>query len=135
MQSSDPDLDDDESIHREYPNDVRIVEYVDDDLLERRYRFEAPMHDPKVFERPKLAELYADVYFDIGFRDEKTGKRGVPPAVARQGQDTLAAYLVTQRGFSIEWVSRSWDISEDTVRTYLSRVRRRARDEREKAEN
>lgn len=119
-----------ERTYREYPGSVEIVE--SDTDLGPRYRFDAPMHEGREFEIPEMAELYADVYFDVdSFREEKSGERGVPPAVAVAGKDTLAAYLITQSGMSVTWASRFMGVSEGTVRTYLSRVRQRAEERRE----
>lgn len=125
------ELPDSAAIHRRYPGDVRIYGWVDD--FEDRYGFEAPGHVGKEFPDPDLAELYADVYFAVGgFREERTGDRGIPHTVARDGQDTIAAYLLSAcSGTSVTWLSRQFDVEKDTVRTYLSRVRRRARERRE----
>ena len=72
------------------------------------------------------------MYFNVnGFREEKTGDRGVPPEVATAGNDTLAAYLITQRGMSRKWATRFFDIGRELVCAYASRVRSRARDTRE----
>lgn len=54
--------------------------------------------------------------------------------VAAAGQDTLYAYLLTQRGTSTTWLTRFFDIERETVHSYLSRVRQRARDTRERYE-
>lgn len=119
-----------ETVLEEYPADTRIVETVND--YGHTYQFEAPAHEGKEFDNPDLARLYADVYFVVdAFREEKSGERGVPPAVAMDGKDTIVAYLVTLPGTSVEWVSRMYGISEGTVRTYLSRVRQRGEDARE----
>jgi len=57
---------------------------------------------------PDKPRLYADVYEVVGwFREEKTGERGVPPAVTRSRQDVLMAYLAAQPAMSVTYVARS----------------------------
>lgn len=128
----------------EYPYSVRIERYhpmqtkqTDDGFSiegdEVRYRVVTP-NAQKIpeFDAEDTARLWVDVYFDVGgFREEKTGDRGVPPEVAAAGKDTLVAYLVTQRGMSTTWATRFFDISRETVHSYCSRVRSRARAARE----
>ncbi|PSP69923.1 hypothetical protein BRC70_06210 [Halobacteriales archaeon QH_6_68_27] len=100
-----------ESLHREYVLDVRIVE-VDDDL----------------------AELYADVYFDVnGFEEAGTGERGVPPVVIGAGRDTLAAYLLTLPGVDRHWVASFFGFKPPRVERHVDRVRTRAAEIREGA--
>lgn len=121
-----------ERVVEDYPGEVRITEHsvgTDGDTI---YYFDAPMHEPMYFDDPDTARLYADVYFDVdSFREEKSGERGVPPAGAAAGTDTLAAYLITQQGMSTEWLMRWMDVERETVHTYLSRVRTRAEERRE----
>jgi hypothetical protein len=129
-------IDDDDRVHREYPERVRITSYRHPDLGERRWRFEAPLHDDATFPDPDLAELYADVYFAVGgFREEKSGERGVPPAVAFAGRPETVAYALTLPGVtgSVEWAAGQFGLEESTVRTYVSRVREAARERREDA--
>ena len=121
-----------ESLHREYVLDVRIVEVDDDDAM--RYRFEAPNHEGKAFEDPDLAELYADVYFDVnGFEEAGTGERGVPPVVIGAGRDTLAAYLLTLPGVDRHWVASFFGFKPPRVERHVDRVRTRAAEIREGA--
>lgn len=121
-----------ESIEKEYPHGIRVVR-VDREDDYPLFRFVAPGHKTKEydtgpeFERRDDALLYAAVYVAVGpFREEKTGRRGVPPAVARAGREALVAYLTTQRGMSIEWAAHKFDLEESTVREYRSRIRARA---------
>ena len=67
--------------------------------------------------------------FRSPFREEKTGRRGVPPAVAKAGREALVAYLTTQKGMSIQWAAQYFDIEESTVHEYRSRIRARAEQE------
>lgn len=55
-----------------------------------------------------------------------TGRRGVPPNMAVAGKDTLAAYLLTQRGYSVDWATHFFEVERDTVYTNLSWIRNRA---------
>jgi hypothetical protein len=71
-----------------------------------------------------------------GFREEKTGERGVPPSVARAREEVLMAYLTAQPSLSMEWVARHFDLPEDRVREYIRILRNRAKEQRsEQAED
>lgn len=98
-----------------------------------RYHFVVPLEGRmKSFENPDKARLYADVYDAMGgFREEKTGERGVPPSVARAREDVLMAYLVAQPTMSTEWVARHYDLPEEQIRQYVRGVRERADQQRE----
>lgn len=116
-----------ESIHRAYILDVAIVEDTPSDGDEPRYRFEAPHHTEVVFEDPDLAELYADVYFDVnGFEEAGTGERGVPPEIIQAGRDTLAAYFLTQPNTDVNWVASFYGKKSSKVERYVAAVRKRA---------
>lgn len=117
----------DDSVYREYILDVRIVETIAADSGTPRYRFEAPQHEGISFEDPDLAELYADVYFDVnGFEEAGTGDRGVPPEIIQAGRDTLVAYFLTQPGTDVNWVASFYGEKPEKVRRYAARVRKRA---------
>lgn len=125
-----------ESIFKEYILDVRIVEYVPPDGNNPCYRFEAPQHNGIVFDDPDLAELYADVYFDVnGFQEEGTGDRGVPPEIIQAGRDTLAAYFLTQTGTDVNWVASFYGKKTTEIDRYVSWVRQRAKEIRKGAED
>jgi hypothetical protein len=115
----------------EYPHS-KIVRDVDEAGYER-YHFIVPLEGRmKSFENPDKARLYADVYDAMGgFREEKTGERGVPPSVARAREDVLMAYLVAQPTMSTEWVARHYDLPEEQIRDYVRGVRDRAAEMRE----
>ena len=113
----------------EYDHDCRIVrEHVEDDA--DHYHYEGPLGRVKSFRSLDKAELYADVQTVTGgFREEKTGERGVPPAVARAREDTLMAYLVSNPTMGMEWVQRFYsDVDEDVVRGFVRNVQSRAED-------
>jgi hypothetical protein len=116
----------------EYAHDCRIVR--EDENGYRQYHYEGPLGRVQTFESLGKARLYADVQTVMGgFREEKTGERGVPPAVARAREDVLVAYLAAQPSMSLEWVARHFDLPEDRVRKYVESLRDRAREEREAA--
>lgn len=128
-------IEEDESIFKDYILDVRIIEYVPPDGDSPCYRFEAPQHKGIVFENPDLAELYADVYFDVnGFQERGTGDRGVPPEIIQAGRDTLAAYFLTQPGTDVNWVASFYGKKTTEIERYVSWVRQRATEIREGAE-
>jgi hypothetical protein len=127
--SEEPVADDRGTVHREYIADVRIVE-----LDEEGYRFEAPEHCGRAFEDPEIAELYADVYFDVnGFEEAGTGERGVPPIIIQAGRDTLAAYMLTQPYVDKQWIGSFMGVQSGKVERYVSRVQKRAENIRSKA--
>ena len=116
-----------ESVYREYIMDVSIVESSSPGEDGLRYRFEAPRHEGKAFNDPDLAELYADVYFDVnGFEEAGTGERGVPPEIIQAGRDTLAAYFLTQPGTDVNWVASFYGKKTSDIERYVSWVRERA---------
>ena len=116
-----------ESIHREYVLDVRIVEQHSTETDGSRYRFEAPEHRGRTFDDPDVAELYADVYFDVnGFEEAGTGERGVPPAVIQAGRDTLAAYFLTQPYTDVHWVASFYGKKTTKIERYVAVVQKRA---------
>jgi len=121
----------DSEIVEEYLHDCRIVREEREGTTDL-YHYEGPLGHVKAFENPDKARLYADVQTVTGgFREEKTGERGVPPAVARAREDVLMAYLVSNETMGVEWVARFYDVEEDVVRDYVRMVRDRAEEQRE----
>lgn len=119
----------------DYVLDVRIVERETAEDESPHYRFEAPDHTDITFEDLELAQLYADVYFDVnGFAEAGTGDCGVPPEIVQAGKDTLAAYLVTQPGADIHWVASFYGVTPDKIERYCSWVRQRATEIRTKVD-
>lgn len=116
----------------EYSHDFRIVREVDAGV--ERYHYEGLRGRLQSFHDLEKARLYADVYTVMnGFREEKSGERGVPIQVALAREDVLIAYLAAQPTRSVEWVSRQSEVSEEQIRQYIQMVRRRAEEKR--AEN
>lgn len=115
------------SVHREYVLGVRILETSGPDDAGSKFRFEAPDHTGIAFESADLAELYADVYFDVnGFEEAGTGERGVPPEVIQAGRDTLAAYFLTQPYTDVNWVASFYGKRPTKIERYVAAVRTRA---------
>lgn len=120
-----------DGVVEEYPHGCQIVREADD-AGEEQYHYEGPLGRVKSFYSLDRARLYADVHTVTGgFREEKTGERGVPPAVARAREDVLMAYLVSNPTMGVEWVARFYEMPEEKVRTYVEMVRERAAEQRE----
>jgi hypothetical protein len=123
--------DEEPEVIEEYAHNCRIVREGDEGP---QYHYEAPLGRVKSFHSPDRARLYADIQTVTGgFREEKTGERGVPPAVARAREDVLIAYLVSNPTMGVEWVARAYDVEEQVVRDYTQIVEKRAEDLREEA--
>jgi len=113
-----------ESIIEEYAFGYQIVEK---DRQGEPNKYEGPLGRIKTFENPDKARLYADVQTVTGgFREEKTGERGAPPAVAQSREDVLMAYYAAQPTMSIQWVTGQFDLPEERVREYIRLLRTRA---------
>jgi len=122
------------SIYCEYILGVRIIKVGHPQENRAQYRFEAPDHKGVVFEDPELAELYADVYFDVnGFEEAGTGDRGVPPEIIQAGRDTLAAYFLTQPYTDVNWVASFYGKKPTKIERYVAAVRNRAQEIRDGA--
>lgn len=116
----------DTEVVEEYPHSCRIVREINEGE-EDRYHYEGPLGRVKSFYSPEKARLYADVHTVTGgFREEKTGERGVPPAVARAREDVQIAYYVSTPSMGVEWTARFFDVDKDIIRDYVEIVRARA---------
>ena len=116
----------------QYDHDHQIVKVTKADGPPRFY-FEDPLNRMKGFENLDRARLYADVYTVVGgFREEHSGKRGCPPAIAQSREDIQMAYYVAQNGInagtSVTWVASTYDRPDQEVRDYVSMIRERAAD-------
>ena len=119
-----------ETIVQEYAHSYRIVEEEREGGY-NQYHYEGQMGRIKTFENPDKARLYADVHTVTGgFREEKTGERGAPPAVAQSREDVLMAYYAAQPTMSMQWVAAQFDLPEDRVREYVRSLRTRAEQQR-----
>ena len=116
---------------REYILDVRIFAVESEGTTE--FHFDAPDHREMVFHDQELAELYADVYFDVnGFEEDGTGERGIPPEIVQGGRDTMAAYLLTQYADD-DFVASFYGVTPGKVARYVEWVQTRAEEVRENA--
>ena len=98
---------------------------------EDRYHVEDALDRLKTFRSPDKARLYADVYAVVdGFREEKTGERGCPPAVAAAREDVQMAYFAAQPTMSVGWVAGQYNTDSATVREYIELVQERAAEQR-----
>ncbi len=123
------------TVEKDYGHDIRVLR-VDRGDERPLYRFDAPLYTPKdsdntpEWESPELAKLYADTYVAVGgFREEKTGRRGIPPEVERDGREAVVAYLTTQDGMSTEWISTFYGLDRERIYEYRSRIRARAEEQ------
>lgn len=67
------------------------------------------------------------VYFAVGsFCEDDTGTRGILPAVAAAGTNSLAAYLLSRPHTSAEWVQSFFRIDRATLDHFVASVRSRA---------
>jgi len=111
---SDP-TDQQPTVIEEYAHSYRIIEETREGKP-NKYHYEGPMGQIKTFENPDKARLYADVQTVTGgFREEKTGERGAPPAVAQSREDVLMAYYAAQLTMSMQWVAAQFDLPEERV--------------------
>lgn len=117
----------DDDVIEEYPDDCRIVheERMHPDL----YHFERSSQRVKSFENLDKARLYADIYQLMGRLDERnTGKLGVPPTVARAGEDIRMAYFAAS--MSVTYAARAFEVDIEDVLDTVQRVRERAEKQR-----
>lgn len=124
----------------EFPRGVKIEKYLNvgtvlptTDETEYVYRVTVPnASELPTFEELDSAELWVDVYFAVGgFVEDDTGGRGVPPEVAAAGKEVLTAYLMTRPEADVESVADFFDVSKNTIYSYLSRARSRGKDARD----
>jgi hypothetical protein len=121
----------DREVIREYPHGCTLVrEYRDGEP--DRYHYRIALGPVKSFTDPNKASLYADVQTVTGgFREEKSGERGIPPAVAFSDEEVKTAYLVSNPTMGVTWVARFLEIDEDQVRDRCESVRSLAEEVRE----
>lgn len=130
-----------------FPQGVEIVEYPDlgtlkmprtkdADELDMIYQVRTPnAAKSPPFDTIDSAELWADVYFAVGgFNEDNTGGRGVPPEVAIADREVLAAYFMTHSSIDVEHLADFFDVSRNTIYSYLSRARARGREARDEIE-
>lgn len=116
-----------DDVIEEYPNDCQIVHEVR--LYPDLYHFERPDRRLKSFENPDKARLYADIYELLGgFYEENTGKRGIPPAVARANKNVRLAYFTAS--MSVTYAARAFEIDIERALEKVQQLRERAEQQR-----
>lgn len=124
--NTDPDLGEHESILREYPAEVFLVERVHPEEG-RTFRFHAPVRDPVTFEDEDRARLFADLYTAVdGFRIEGVGEGGIPVNVATSGTAAVAAYMYAAWGRTPTQIAQTIDSNRQNVLEYFERIKRQA---------
>ena len=89
------------------------------------FHFRGPSGRIQTFENPYEARLYADVYVITGgFREKQTGKRGVPPAIARASEEIRMTYLAVQ--MSVTYSARAFEVEESVVCDAIDRIHAQA---------
>jgi hypothetical protein len=132
-----PELQENESIDLEFEDDIRVVERERPDHEYNHFVFQAQDHKYKSYdlgpewENPHAARLYCHVYTLTRFREEKTGRRGIPENVEKHGREAVIAYQRTRPGTSIDWLTQYYDIDRQRVYEYCSRIRSEAREKYE----
>lgn len=133
-----PELAENERIDLEFEVDtdetIRVIERREGDYEYPRYEFQAEEEARNSYDlgpewdNPRSARLYACVYALVRFREEKTGRRGLPGSVGRYGQEATVAYMRCRSGVDAEWLSAKYDLPKQRVYEYCSRIRSEARD-------
>ena len=97
-----PELQDNESVDMEFEVEVesatiRVIERERPDHEYNHLVFQATNHQSKSYdlgpewENPEAARLYCCLYTITRFREEKTGRRGIPEAVEQHGREAVGA--------------------------------------------
>ena len=129
--NTEPELGDGESILREYPAEVYVIERHGDGG-EPTYEFHAPAREPMTFEDEERALLFADLYTVVdGFRIEGTGDRGIPVNVATADSAAVAAYMYAAWGSTPTQITQTTDADRQTVLKYIDQISTRAADQLE----
>jgi hypothetical protein len=116
-----------ETVIEEYDQDCRIVH--EERNYPDQYHFEGPKGRMRTFENPHEARLYADLYtITGGFNEEQTGKRGVPPTIARASEEIRMTYLAVQ--MSISYAAGAFDVDESVVNDAVNRIHAQADQQR-----
>lgn len=119
--------DDRETVIEEYGQDCRIVR--EERNYPDQYHFECPKGRMRTFENPHEARLYADLYtITGGFNEEQTGRRGVPPTIARASEEIRMTYLAVQ--MSISYAAGAFDVDESVVNDAVNRIHAKADQQR-----
>lgn len=121
----------DREVIREYPHECKLIRDHREGEPDR-YHYHDALGPVKSFTDPNKASLYADIQSVTGgFREEKSGERGVPPAVALSDEEVKISYLVSNPTMGVTWVARFLELDEAEVRDRCESVRSLAEEIRE----
>ncbi|MFC6864749.1 hypothetical protein ACFQGE_14935 [Halomicroarcula sp. GCM10025817] len=121
-----------ETVIEEYGNDCRIVH--EERNYPDLYHVLGSAGQMKSFENLHAARLYADVYTILGGFDEKqTGKRGIPPAIARASEELRMTYFAVQ--MSVTYAALAFEVDDLVIHDAIERVHARAESQRSLADN
>ena len=123
--------DDGETVIEAYDDGLRVVH--EKRMRPDAYHVDGPDGRIASFEIPAAARLYADLYAITGGFDEKeTGRRGVPPSIARADEEVRMTYLAVR--FSVTYAARAFEVDESTAREAVDSVHARAAELRSEAD-
>jgi hypothetical protein len=123
--------DGDETVIEAYDDGYRIVR--ESRNRPDAYHFDGPDGRIASFDIPQAARLYADLYAVTGGFDEKeTGRRGVPPRIARADEEVRMTYLAVR--FSVTYAARAFEVDESVARDAVNGVHARAKELRSRAD-
>jgi len=112
-----------ETVIEAYDDGLRVVH--EERVRPDAYRVDGPNGRIASFEIPAAARLYADLYAVTGGFDEKeTGRRGVPPTIARADEEVRMTYLAVR--FSVTYAARAFEVDESAAREAVDSVHARA---------
>ena len=134
---TEPDLGEHESIFAEYPSESYLVERDDPDTEGATFRFVTPAREPIEFDDETRATLFADLYTALGgFRiKEGLGEYGIPVTVAAAGKPAIASYMYAVWEQSATQIASTLKLDREAVIQYFDRIRARAAEEKERADD
>jgi hypothetical protein len=116
-----------ENVIEDYPDGCQIIH--EERMYPDLYHVEQGSQRLKSFKNLDKARLYAEIYEVLGgFREKGTGKRGVPPTVARAGEDVRMAYFTAS--MSVTYAARAFEIEVERALEKVLQVREQAEQQR-----
>lgn len=134
---TEPDLDEGETIVEAYPAESYLVRREDPDGGDPTFRFVTPARQPVEFDEETRATLFGDLFTALGgFRIKKgVGEYGIPVTVAAAGKPAIASYMYAVWGQSATKIASTLKLDRETVVQYFDRIRSRAEEEKEQADD